>query len=231
MKNLILLVSLTLFSASATAHDVWVVANDADNSYQLVYGHPGEPEDYDPAKVEGVSALDKNGIPRDVSSSVLDGKVVIKTGPEIALIAIDFNNGFWTEGPDKKHANRPKWEIGDYKASSHSKKFNKNILAWSSAISKPLGTELEIVPLTDPLKLQAGNKLPVQVLYRSRPLAGVEVQVMGDKEAYTTDANGRASIPVQQAEFQYIAVGHRVESRSNPNADVLSLSANLVIVR
>lgn len=228
MKHTTLLVPLALFSAAIMAHDAWLMPNGSDNGYQLVYGHPGELEVYDPDKVEGVIAYDKNGNPQNVTSSVRDGMVEIKISPDIALIAIDFDNGFWTEDPDRKHANKPKWEIEDYRSSSHSRKYNKNILAWNASFSQPLGTELEIVPLANPLRLKPGDKLPVQVLYRSRPLAGAEVQIMGDEEAYTTDSRGRASIPLQATEFQYIAVGHKIETRSNPNADVLSLSANLV---
>lgn len=228
MKHPTLLLSLTLLSATVAAHDVWIVPDGGDHGYQLVYGHPGELEGYEPGKVEGVTAYDKNGTVQNVTSGVLDGKVRIKTGADIALIAVDFDNGFWTEGPDKKYANKPKWEIADPRSSSHSKKFNKNILAWNSSFGKPLGTELEIVPLTNPLQLKPGEKLSVQVLYRSRPLAGTEVQIMGDKEPYVTDAKGIASVPIQKTDYQYIVVSHKEETKSNPNADMLSLSANLV---
>ncbi|MBK8162838.1 MAG: DUF4198 domain-containing protein [Gammaproteobacteria bacterium] len=227
MRIAALIIPLTLSSAAAFAHDAWIVASGSDD-YHLVYGHPGELESYDPAKVEGLSAYDKNGNARDVSSSVRDGKVEISTGPDIALIAVEFDNGFWTENMDKKYANKPKWEIGDSRSSSHSKKFNKNLLAWSSAFSKPLGTELEIVPLANPLQLKPGDKLPVQVLYRSQPLADADIEIMGNKEVYPTDAKGRASVPIQQTDYQYIAVSHKVDTKSNPNADQMSLSANLV---
>jgi uncharacterized GH25 family protein len=223
--------AVILFSLSAApvlAHDAWLVKNGDGNSYELVYGHPGELESYEPAKVEGVIALDKSGSAQNVASAVRDGKVEFKTGKDTALIAIDFDNGFWTEGQDKKHANKPKWEMADPRSSSHSKKYNKNILAWNSAFSKPLGAELEIVPLANPLQLKPGEKLAVQVLYHSSPLAGAEVQIMGDKELYVTDAKGIASVPLQKTDYQYIAVSHKEDTKSNPNADVLSLSANLV---
>lgn len=212
----------------ASAHDVWITPDSAANNYQVVYGHPGELEAYNPAKVEGLTAFDKSGAQKDISASVHDGKVNLKTDPDIALIVIDFDNGFWTEGADKKHANKPKWEIDSPKSSMHSKKYNKNILAWNSSFSKPLGAELEIVPLANPLQLKPGDKLPVQVLYRSQPLAGAEVQIMGDKEPYATDAKGRTSVPIQKTDYQYIAVSHKEDTKSNPNADGMSLSANLV---
>jgi uncharacterized GH25 family protein len=210
------------------AHDAWIVPNGDGSSYELVYGHPGELESYDPSKVEGISAVDKNGKRQSVTASVQNGKVEIKPGPDVAMIAIDYDNGFWTEGPDKKHINKPKWEISDAKSSSHSVKFNKNILAWNSSLSKPIGAEFEIVPMTNPLKLKAGDKLPVQVIYQSKPLAGADVQVMGNKEVYTTDKEGKVSIPLQKTDYQYLAVSHKEDTVGNPNADVLSLSANLV---
>lgn len=228
MKSSIFITPLALFSISISAHDTWVIPNSAEGGYQLVYGHPGELETYDPAKVEGLIAIDKSGTRKDISASVQDGKVNLKAGPDIALIAVDFDNGFWTEGPDKKYSNKPKWEITDYRSSSHSKKFNKNILAWNSSFSKPLGTELEIVPLTNPLQLKPGDKLPVQVLYRSQPLSGAEVQIMGDEGSYATDAKGRASVPIQKTDYQYVAVSHKEDTKSNPNADAISMSANLV---
>ncbi|XPV54225.1 MAG: hypothetical protein ACNI3H_04275 [Halarcobacter ebronensis] len=45
-------------------------------------------------------------------------------------------------------------------------KYGKRYFQWSDSFLKPSGMKLEVVPLINPLKIKAGEKLPVLVIKR-----------------------------------------------------------------
>jgi hypothetical protein len=72
-----------------------------------------------------------------------------------------------------------------------------------SSWASPLGLGLEIVPEHDPTVLVAGDALPVRVLRRGAPLSGFAVGARREGQSsesfVTTDATGRASVPLPGA--------------------------------
>lgn len=67
---------------------------------------------------------------------------------------------------------------------------------------KGVGMALEIVPVTDPLALRAGEDLTVELRRREKPIAGVPVGLLvrgSDRVFKTTDATGRVTFPVSHA--------------------------------
>lgn len=227
-KHLATLALTGLFCAPVLAHDVWLVPKVAGKSYELVFGHPGELEPYDPARVEETIVVDTGGKHQVVRSTVQNSKVEIQAGADTALVALYYNHGYWTVGADRKSVAAPKWKVPNYRTSSHIRLFNKNLLAWNAALSSPAGLELEIVPLANPLKLKPGDKYPIQVFYKGKPLAGADVEVMGDMELYNTDASGKVEVPIQDEDLQYLYVSHMEPMKSNPNTDEAEISSNLI---
>lgn len=72
----------------------------------------------------------------------------------------------------------------------------------AGAVAQPVGQPLEIVPLSDPVAL-GGNVLPLRVLLRGTPAAGVRIfaaaaEAFGSTSA-TTDAEGKASLALPAA--------------------------------
>lgn len=216
--------SLAICSTPVFAHDVWFEPDG--KNLRLVYGHPGELEPYDPGKTKAVVAIGKDGKQRKVSPHIHDQTVSVQSSADATLITVDFDNGFWTETTDEQHLNKSKKDVPNAKSASHSKKFHKLVVSWSDAAAKPVGADFEIVPLANPLSLKPGDELPVQVLYKSKPLAGAEVEIMGSMDLFETDAQGKTTLPITEAGFQYIQVSHQ-EKLNSPDADVLSLSTNL----
>ena len=91
--------------------------------------------------------------------------------------------------------------------------------------TRPLGHVLEIVPEKDPAALAAGEPLPVQVLFRGKPLAGVRVSAayagaeMKGHEfpvAAETDANGRALLKLDRGGLWYARLIHMVAAQGDP---------------
>ncbi|MFQ5695721.1 MAG: DUF4198 domain-containing protein [Terriglobia bacterium] len=82
---------------------------------------------------------------------------------------------------------------------------------------EPMGLRVEIVPLTEPCGLRAGDVLTVQVLFEGRPLAGVWVGAgtegsHGHRYPFwqKTDAEGRAIVPLSQRGPWFVRVLHMV---------------------
>lgn len=91
---------------------------------------------------------------------------------------------------------------------------------------EPLGLRLEIVPLTDPCGLQAGDLLVVQVLFEGRPLPDVWVGA-GTEGAHghdypfrqKTDADGRVMVRFDRAGPWFVRALHMVASTEFDDAD------------
>lgn len=73
----------------------------------------------------------------------------------------------------------------------------------------PLGLTIEIVPLVNPYALEAGQGLPVRVLFQGDPLAGLTLHAGTDGQAEAlstveTDAAGEAEIPITESGKWYV---------------------------
>lgn len=89
----------------------------------------------------------------------------------------------------------------------------------AASFSSPIGQTLEIVPLTDPTRLAAGDKLRVKVLLKGLPLKDVVISCIpqGTKLAEDfdpahearTDAEGYADLPLPEANHYLVVVHHK----------------------
>lgn len=74
-----------------------------------------------------------------------------------------------------------------------------------AVVMKPLGLSLEIVPEANPYAVDAGDSLPVRVIYEGKPLAGATVKLNNldfdfrPIEVLKTDAAGRAVFRMPRA--------------------------------
>jgi uncharacterized GH25 family protein len=91
---------------------------------------------------------------------------------------------------------------------------------------QPLGLRLEIVPLTDPCGLRAGDTLVVQVLFEGRPLADVWVGAGTEgthghhyPSRQRTDADGRVMIRLDRGGAWFARALHMVPSTEFEDAD------------
>lgn len=227
LKPLLTLALLILLATPAWSHDVWLAPADDGRTMTLVFGHPGDLIDYDPGKVTATTAIGRNGAQQDVSPHTHDGRLMVAPKTDTALIAVAYDHGIWTEDADENLLNQPKHAVPGYLSSVHEKMNSKALLAWSDAAGQPVGSALEIVPLANPFALKPGDKLPVQVLYQSRPLAGAEIELLGVRDLFFTNREGKVSLPIPDEAFQYILVYHRIKLVDDPDKDELKLSANL----
>lgn len=103
----------------------------------------------------------------------------------------------------------------------------------AARVTRPVGLSLEIVPERHPLLMKPGEKLPVRVLFKGRPLAGALVKLTDLKsdavalETIKTDADGRASFIIpHNGQWQFNTVWAEAIS-GNPAADYLTTFSSL----
>lgn len=215
---------LALVAAAAQAHDAWI--EPRDGKLLVLFGHDDKIEPVVPAKVKSIMAINSDGTtsPAQLATAGKNQSVAVTGKP--VMLTLHYDNGYWTKTTSGSK-NAPKNEVPDAISASHVVKLAKTILSWSAAVTKPLGQQLEIVPLATTAPA-AGGSLTVQVLWEGKPLAGAKVAraEYGNEKPIETDADGKASVPVV-AGRQMIATSYKKDLTGDTRADSYSVSANL----
>ena len=115
-----------------------------------------------------------------------------------------------------------------------------------AAATRPVGQELEIVPLANPNTVAAGKLLPLQVLYQGKPLAGATVVATADTvinqdtdammdhreiNGYSakTDAQGRVNfLPLVEGQWK-VKVVHKAPFADPKVCQHVSLYSTLIV--
>jgi uncharacterized GH25 family protein len=99
---------------------------------------------------------------------------------------------------------------------------------------EPIGLVLEFVPLMNPTGLHAGDSLPVRLIEGGKPLADFSVGVVRGEDArgtiVTTDADGRATIPLPRSGRYMVRATHiRPAQRADADwtSDFTTLTVNV----
>lgn len=209
------------------AHDAWIEAKG--NAYVVLYGHGEKGEPYAASKVRSLSAIDAKGAALTVKRQDAAEAVQATVAPAPALMTLSFDNGYWSKtADDTSSKNLPKNEVPGAVSGVHSVKYGKTVFAWSAAVTKPQGQQLELVPLSAAAPV-VGKTLPVQALWDGKPLAGVKLvwDEHGKGASVETGADGKAEVPVVKGQ-QAVSVNRKQDLASDPRADSESISANLV---
>lgn len=106
----------------------------------------------------------------------------------------------------------------------------------AGGFDRRIGLVVEIVPLTDPFALNAGDALEVLVLRRGRPLADTQVRAFlrGRPEATfdsRTDGAGMASLPLAHHGTWLLSVVHMERAPAEADVDWLSTWSSLTFHR
>lgn len=162
------------------------------------------------------------------------------TGASIVIAQYQF---FSTKTRAGKTVYLPKAEVKepiDY--STYVSRSAKTIIGTGGANpTKPLGMDLEIVPQVDPTTLKAGDLLPVQILYKGKPVvperneeiivkavyAGFQV----DEDTYAfaghTDKNAMCRVKLTQPGTWMVIVERRMPAADSSKSDSELYSATL----
>jgi uncharacterized GH25 family protein len=147
-----------------------------------------------------------------------------------------FNRYLKEEGLETIAALRAQRHQTDAKAREFFSRCAKSLVASGSPAKtqgdRPLGFTLELVAERNPYALNAGQELPVRLIYQNRPLAGALVVAMnrlrpGEKLTARTDEAGRARFTLQQEGMWLIKAVHMVEAPAGADADWVSYWASM----
>ena len=215
-------------TSAAQAHGIWTAQRHGDLA--IVYGHGAGDEAYKPDKVKSAVSHLVSGETRDSKIQHQAKNALVEPASDAVALTVIFDNGIWTKGPDGKSVNRPKSQVTGAQSASRSIKINTTILKPGAPL-KPASTDLEIVPLVDPLSLKMGDDLPVQVLSGGQPLAGVPLYVDyvndGHAQSNKTDADGKVTLFVRNDGLNVIGVSHAKSAPDNAEIDQTSYFATL----
>jgi uncharacterized GH25 family protein len=114
-----------------------------------------------------------------------------------------------------------------------------NPAANDTSFDKPLGHDLEIIPITNPAKIKKGafSKAKFRVLYKGQPLANAEVSATYDyydyktENAYaytkTTDEKGEVSFDIKHSGLWLVRISD-MRSSAYPDTDEDNIAAIVV---
>ncbi|MBN2751413.1 MAG: DUF4198 domain-containing protein [Rhodospirillaceae bacterium] len=233
-------VALLLPATEARAHHTWLSSDAKNGDLVMLWGHPG-PDVEGPNKhsvVElNVFSLDGNKV--EIAEKLeKKGALLSASLPKSKIFAVAgfTDNGFMVNTEKRKYIHTNKLVMKNATKSIWSRQFAKMILPGASAAQyvQPLGQLVEIVPLSNPYILNAGEKLKVKVLYQGKRVVGAKlgldngIEANPDKTKFVTGSDGVAQVPLL-AKQTVIGVYHRVPGTVPMLADQDSLAATLCV--
>ncbi|MCG6538462.1 DUF4198 domain-containing protein [Pseudomonas sp. KSR10] len=217
-----------LMAGQASAHGMWT--EERRGNIEVIYGHGAEDNAYDAKKISGAWATDLHGGRIPVTVERLGDHARLQPLQPPAVIAVALDNGYWTQAPDKTWRNVGESQVPGALDSGRYYKYSLALLEEGAKLPALDKLKLVIVPQVDPLSLNMGDALPVQVLVDGKPAEGIELfgDYINDPDhvVATTDAQGKAVVPVRNREFNVIGASTSIASE-DPDARVRGMFTSL----
>ena len=253
----IIVVAAAMSGATLVAHDMWIEPGTFSPDTGQIVGVRlrvgqdllGDPLPRDPRLINEFVVQDATGrqalVGRDGSDPAgffriaTPGLLVVgyRSNPSaIEQTADKFNQYLKEEGLEAIAALRAQRNQTGAKARELFSRCAKSLLV-SGPPSKAqgdraLGFTLELVAERNPYALNAGQEMPVRLIYENRPLRGALVVAMNrlhpwEKLTARTDEAGRASFKLHQNGMWLIKAVHMVEAPAGADADWVSYWASM----
>lgn len=221
-----------LSTGIASAHGLWT--EQRRGNIEVIYGHGAEDNAYKPQKVSRAWAYDVNGkmIPVTVEQLADHARLVPTASP--AVLAVAFDNGMWSQTPDKKWTNEGRSKVPGAIASTHTFKYSLAISQAGAKIGSLDGLKLVIVPQVDPLTVGPGKPLAVKVLLDGKAAPGIKLigdyRSAPDVISAETNAEGLATVVVRNEGLNVIAASVVVPVSNNADITERGLFTSLTFV-
>ncbi len=252
-KHTITICLITLFiitsAAAALAHDTWIEVRDYTPA-------PGEEltlvmasDHYFPTRIfmakedmDDLYLLIPDGSRMAINGySDVEYKAAKNLEQAGAHLVIATQKGtFWTKTTKGYQKGKSKKGLKNVISCTYSAKFAKAVVnvgnGSAALLDKPLGHDLEIIPLADPAALRNGDALPIQVLFKGKPLGGAQVFATyagfsreKNTFAYATKsaADGKAKIRIATPGAWLVCISHQEDYPDPKECDQYKFSATL----
>lgn len=220
-----------LLAGQVSAHGIWTA--ERRGNIEVIYGDGAHEDAYDPKKISGAWASDLRGDRIPVTVEKLEDHARVKPVESPAVLSVALDNGYWTQSPEKKWLNVGERQVPGALDSGRYYKYTLTVLKEGAKLPSLDNLKLVIVPQQDPLSVEAGKELEVQVLVDGKPAADVELVAdfvnAPDEVATKTDAQGKAKITVRNRGLNVIAASTTVPS-DDPDARVRGMFSSLSFV-
>ena len=196
-----------LSSTHAFAHGIWVGVR-CDKTC-IVLGDGPKDNAYSPAMVTKVRGFNARHEPVEVKTLPQEDHVRLDLPEDAAIVAVDFDYGYWSKGPDGKYVNKPMDEVPGSTIGTHAVKFNVSYLDPKAAPMVVEGLDMQFVPSVNPASLKMGDKFEVQLLHKGKPMPNVPVifEVITDLNGTAmTDENGMVTVTVRNNALNVIGI-------------------------
>ncbi|NNA70077.1 DUF4198 domain-containing protein [Pseudomonas gessardii] len=221
-----------LFATQVSAHGLWT--EQRRGHLEVIYGHGAEDEAFKARKVSGAWAYDAGGrmIPVTVQRLVDQARLQPLKPP--AVLAVAFDNGLWSQTPDKKWVNQGHSQVPGAVETTQALKYSLAIYQAGAKLPKLDQLRMVIVPEVDPLTVGPGQSLPVRVLIDGKPAAGIKL--IGDYRSAPntlnteTDQDGRARVLVRNEALNVIAAQAQVSVKGNSEIQTRALFSSLTFL-
>lgn len=243
-RALVVAACIFFSGVSALAHDLWIEPSAflADPgkmiSVKLRVGVDllGDPVPRDPALIDRFIAADRTGIkpiigrdgedPAGLLRVTSPGLMVLgyaSTPSHIVLPADKFNEYLGEEGLEAIAKLRAERNQSEAEARESFSRCAKALISSGPVTAgdadRALGFTLELVAERNPYSLQAGGTLPVQLLYRNKPLAGTLVVAVNRrnpsaKRSARSDKDGRVTFELPDPGMWLIKAVHMTPAPS-----------------
>lgn len=228
-KKALLFSALALVANNSFSHGAWLAERTGEPT--IIYGHGNHDDSYKAAKLTIVKGFDKDGNVRAIEKKAADKNVALVIPDDISYIGFVFDNGYWTKNKEGKWKNKPKTDVEGATEGGHYIKNAIAVIDKAAAVKPVKGLALQILPLENPLKKQAGDTLNIQVLFNGKPLEGANIirdyVNMSHKKSGKTDKDGKASITIRNQGLNVIGASYTETLTSNPKADKNGYTATL----
>lgn len=187
---------LSLSAQSVMAHGAWLV--DRLDSPTVIYGHGAHEDGYNPKKVTWIKGYTNNNQTINIEKKDTDKNTLLKIPNHTAYVGFVFDNGYWTKNDQGKWKNLPKTQVQGAKHGGHYLKYALAVLKANVHVQPIKELRLQIIPLSNPLKKKAGDKLDILLLHNGKPLADGKIirdyVNMSHENEIITDNEGKATI-------------------------------------
>jgi len=209
------------------AHDFWLAAAPWTRGTSLTItgnvGHFPESTEYpDPAVIRGWRVVGPDGEVRVDPAFRRDGQTLVaqvalpSPGAYLASMAVlprtiqmkgpAFTSYLYEEDLDWVVAAREKAGLSEQPATERYARYGKvavrNGAGSGGHLLRPVGFPVELVPMTDPTLLRAGQLLTLQLLANERPVAGATVTALaaggGHPVVGRTNSMGHVTLPIDR---------------------------------